>query len=65
MRRPGPARMLSMFMIGLGTAMIVQTIRAGAGVSLATGYIVGLGLIMAGLLRLYIMREANRNEGSE
>lgn len=56
MNRAALSRMLAMFMLGLGTAMIVQTIRAGGGIGLHTGYILGGGLILAGLLRMYIAR---------
>ena len=65
MNRAALSRMLAVFMLGLGTAMIIQTIRAGGGFGLHTGYILGGGLILAGLLRLYIARVTGQSRSDD
>ncbi len=46
-------------MIVLGVGVLVRTVAAGAG-GVAVGYVFGLGLIAAGVLRLWIARKAAR-----
>jgi hypothetical protein len=46
-------RALSGFVIVLGVAVIVRTAVAGGGV-LALGYLLGILLVVAGTLRLYL-----------
>ena len=50
---------LSPAMIVLGVGVLVRTVAAGAG-GVAVGYVFGLGLIAAGVLRLWIARKAAR-----
>ncbi len=61
MRRSSLAQVFASFMIGMGIAMIIQTIRAGGGWGLHNGYVLGGGLILAGLLRLYLQRGSRRS----
>lgn len=50
---------LSPAMIVLGVAVLIRTAAAGGG-GLAVGYLFGLGLIAAGVLRLWIARKTAR-----
>ena len=50
---------LSPAMIVLGVAVLIRTAAAGGG-SLAVGYLFGLGLSAAGVLRLWIARKTAR-----
>ncbi|HEX3801353.1 MAG TPA: hypothetical protein VHV75_00790 [Solirubrobacteraceae bacterium] len=60
MREPSPIRsrgtsVMSLLMVVIGVALVVRTIAAGGGVS-ATGLILGVLFVAAGLGRLYIHR---------
>jgi hypothetical protein len=60
MRKPNamsgrPGMVISLFMVLIGVAMIVRTLSGGGGV-LATGLILGILFMLAGLGRLYIGR---------
>ena len=46
---------LSAVMILIGVAALVRTATAGGG-GLAVGYLLGIGLIVAGVLRLLVLR---------
>jgi hypothetical protein len=48
-------RILSAVLIVLGLAILVRTAVAGGGV-LALGYVLGVLLVLAGTLRLYLSR---------
>ncbi len=50
-----PGMVISLFMVLIGVAMIVRTLTAGGGV-LATGLILGILFLLAGLGRLYLGR---------
>jgi hypothetical protein len=50
-----PGMVISLFMVLIGVAMIVRTLSGGGGV-LATGLILGILFMLAGLGRLYIGR---------
>lgn len=51
----GSTRVLSVVMVMLGLALIVTTLVRGGG-ALALGILVGTGLALAGLARLWLMR---------
>jgi uncharacterized membrane protein HdeD (DUF308 family) len=53
----GTTLTMSVVMILIGIAAIVRTAAAGAG-SLAVGYLLGIGLIVAGVLRLLVLRRS-------
>lgn len=65
MRRSSVSQVLGSFMIGMGIAMIIQTLRAGGGWGLHNGYVLGGGLILAGLLRLYLVRATSSRRTSD
>ncbi len=46
-------RALSIVMIGIGIALIARTLIAGGG-ALATGIVLGVLFVLAGLARLYL-----------
>lgn len=47
---------LSTALIVLGVVILVRTVGAGAGAEIVMGYILGVLLIAAGVLRLYVVR---------
>jgi hypothetical protein len=51
--RDDPVKILSALLIVLGLAVFVRTAVAGGGV-LALGYVLGVLLVLAGALRLYL-----------
>ena len=48
-------RVLSVAMIVIGVVLIVRTLAAGGGV-LATGLVLGILFVLAGVARLYLQR---------
>jgi multisubunit Na+/H+ antiporter MnhB subunit len=48
-------RVLSIVMIGIGIALIARTLVAGGG-ALATGIVLGVLFVLAGVARLYLQR---------
>jgi uncharacterized membrane protein HdeD (DUF308 family) len=47
---------MSLLMIVLGAVALVRTALAGAGASIALGYLMGAGFLVAGVLRLILVR---------
>jgi hypothetical protein len=52
----GATLALSVVLLALGLAVLVRTAVAG-GSALAVGYIIGVGLVVVGLLRLWLLRK--------
>lgn len=48
------SRLLSVILIAIGVALVVQTIRHGGGWSLRVGYLVGAGMVVAGCARMWL-----------
>ncbi len=48
---------LSAAMIAIGIAVLVRTVAAAPG-GLAVGYLIGVGLVTAGCLRVYVARRS-------
>jgi uncharacterized membrane protein HdeD (DUF308 family) len=53
----GTTLTMSAVMILIGIAAVVRTVVAGAS-GLAVGYLLGIGLIVAGVLRLLVLRRS-------
>ena len=52
--------MLAVVMIALGIGIFVRTIALGVGGGLAYGYLLGVLLVFAGVLRLYLFTRLRR-----
>lgn len=48
------SRLLSMVLVGIGIALVAQTIRHGGGLNLRVGYLIGAGMIVAGCARMWL-----------
>lgn len=51
----------SLLLVALGVAVVVRTVQAGAGASFAIGYLLGGGIVLAGIGRLYLVGASHRN----
>ena len=57
-------RFMSALLVVIGIAVILRTVQAGAGVTFATGYLLGGVLVLAGVARALLAR-AQRDGGGE